>query len=135
MQDVEEFIWSLPAQEKKVLRHLRSLILNLDPRLQEKLSYGVPYYFHHRRICFLWPNSAQPCYMNLKEPPEEKITLGLCYGNLLSNVQGLLVRENRKQVYTLAFTSIQEINDSVIREIIQEAILVDDEFGKKRKKR
>jgi hypothetical protein len=37
-------------------------------------------------------------------------------------------------VYTINFTSAAEINDQVIREIILEAVLVDDQFQTRKKK-
>jgi uncharacterized protein YdhG (YjbR/CyaY superfamily) len=134
MQEVADLIAELPGEEKLITKRLRSLILGTDPRLQEKLSYGVPYFFHHRRICFLWPASLFPCGSK-PNPVDVKVILGLCYGNLLSNEQGLLIADNRKQVYLINFTSAKEIDDRLITEIIQEAIMVDDEFGNKKKKR
>ena len=132
MQEVEDLIASLPKDERIIAKRLRSIILDTDPHLQERLSYGVPYFFHHRRICFLWPTSLVPC--GFTKPVEEKVTLGLCYGNLLSNEQGLLIADNRKQVYIIKFSDPSQINDQAIREIIQEAVLVDEEFGKNKKK-
>ena len=134
MQDVETLIAELPSDERTIVKRLRALILDVDPRIQEKLSYGVPYFFHHKRICFVWPTSCLPCgYDTAKD--DTKVTLGLCYGNLLSNEQGLLLQEGRKQVFVIKYTSPKEIDEKAVREIIQEAVLVDDEFNKKKKKR
>lgn len=125
MQEVEDLIATLPNDEMIIVKRLRSIILDTDPHIQEKLSYGVPYFFHHRRICFLWPASLIPCGYSKTPPPKEKVSLGMCYGNLLSNDQGLLESDNRKQVYVIRFTTASEINEKAIREIIQEAVLVD----------
>lgn len=40
--------------------------------------------------------------------PGEKpaVTLGMCYGHLLSNAQGLLLSGSRKQVYVLPIRSL-----------------------------
>ena len=56
------------------------------------------------------------------------VSLGFCYANLLSNVQGLLLKEGRKQVYIVRFSSISEIDEKLLLEIIQEALIVDDLF-------
>jgi hypothetical protein len=135
MNEVTDLIAGLPDDERVISERLRTLILEAEPRLQEKLSYGVPYFFHHRRVCFIWPVSLIPAGYAPKEPLKTKVTLGLCYGNLLSNEQGLLEKGNRKQVYTIGFTSIADINDQAIHEIILEAALVDDQFKKTKKKR
>ena len=124
MQDVQDFIESLPKDERLIVRHLRDLILLAEPRVIEKLSYGVPYFSRHRRLFFLWPASALP---NAQES-ESKVTLGFCYGNLLSNEQGLLKREGRKQVLTVAFSSLRDINDRQISEVLREAVMVDAQF-------
>jgi hypothetical protein len=134
MNAVPDLINDLPDDERTIAVRLRALILESEPRLQEKLSYGVPYFFHNRRVCFIWPASLIPAGYS-KELISTKVTLGLCYGNLLSNDQGLLEKGDRKQVYTLSFTSPNEINDQVIREIILEAVMVDDQFKKTNKKK
>lgn len=126
--DVDEFIAGLDSSERTIVSRLRKLILDTDPRLQEKLSYGVPYFYHHRRVCFIWPASHFPCSEDKRKEYPEKVQLGFCYGNLLSNEQGVLLAEGRKQVYLLKFTSPSEINDQIIREIVMEAVMIDDNF-------
>lgn len=130
MEDVEDFIAGLEGDEKIIVTRLRSLILDTDPRIREKLSYGVPYFFHHRRICFLWPVSHLPCSMDERRLVSEKVHFGFCYGNLLSNEQNLLLAEGRKQVYLIKFTTPSEIDERLVREIIHEAVLLDDTFKK-----
>lgn len=132
MPEIEDFIEGLPRVEKLIVKRLRQLVADCDPRLQEKLSYGVPCFFRHRSILFLWPASHVPYGLPRKRPTG--VTLGFCYGNRLSNDQGLLLKENRKQVYIITFHSLEEINEPVIREIIQEAILLDETFAKKKRK-
>jgi uncharacterized protein YdhG (YjbR/CyaY superfamily) len=134
MEDVEDFIAELPADEKLIVKRLRSIILETEPRLQEKFSYGVPYFFHNRRVCFIWPISHLPPGYTVPAEEKTKVTFGLCYGNLLSNDQGLLLKEGRKQVYVIKYTSVKEIDEQAVREIIQEAALIDEGFKKKKKK-
>lgn len=133
MKDVAGFIADLPGTERLITSRLRTIILESDPRLQEKLSYGVPYFFHHRRICFLWPVSHLPPRYSLWPENQSKVTLGLCYGNLLSNEQGILQKEGRKQVYMIRYSSLNEIDETAVREIILEAVLIDEAFKKKKK--
>jgi hypothetical protein len=132
MKTVEDFVAALPRDEKIIVNRLRSLILETDPRIQEKLSYGVPYFFRHRRICFLWPASAIPYESGKVKERTSKVDFGFCYGNQLSNEQGLLLAEGRKQVYVIRLSSFSEIDEQAFQEIIQEAVLLDKEFGKKK---
>ena len=131
MRDVENFIDSLPKGERVILKWLREKIISADDRISEKLSYGVPYFIRNRRMFFLWPASAIPRHYE-KQHGAPQVTFGFCYGNLLSNAQGLLVDEKRKQVFTIPIYSIAEIPEQPLRETINEAILVDDQFKKKK---
>jgi hypothetical protein len=83
-------------------------------------------------LFFLWPASAIPCHRKETAPPP-KVTLGFCYGNLLSNVQDILSGEGRKQVYTFGVSSLATIDEQLLCEVLYEAILVDDQFFKKNK--
>jgi hypothetical protein len=133
MKEVESLLAELTGDEKIIVSRVRNLILDNDPRIGERLSYGVPYFFHQRAICFLWPISKQPKNYPLPAPGREKVTLGFCYGNLLSNDQGLLQLENRKQVSVIKLYSPRDIQEQKFREIIQEAIMIDDQFAKQKK--
>lgn len=134
MQDVEEFIENLPRDERVILKRLRALIIQAEPRITERLNYGVPYFSRHKRLFFLWPASAVPCGEKYNPPPP-KVTLGFCYGNLLSNEQGLLMSEGRKQVYTINISSLADVNERSLSEIFLEAVLVDEQLHNKKKKK
>lgn len=136
MQEVDEFIINLPKDEQVILKRLRALIFQAEPRITEKISLGVPYYSRHRRLFFLWPASAVPCPQMLdKKPAPPKVTLGFCYGNLLSNAQGLLISEGRKQVYTIKISSLSNIDEKLLSEVLNEAVLIDDQFFRKKNKK
>ncbi len=121
---VERMIESLPEEERKIVQFLCHLIQEATPTLQEKLSYGVPYFSGKRRICFIWPSSVPL-------GPKAGVMLGLCKGYLLSNEQRLLQSEGRKEVYAITFHHEKEIPAPLIAEIIREAILVDQTGFKK----
>jgi hypothetical protein len=125
--DIDDFIANLPTDERVIVSKLRALLFGADPRFREKLSYGVPYFSRNRRVCFLWPASAP------SGPTNAKVSFGFCYANLLSNAQGLLLEEGRKQVYIARFSSINEINEKLLLEIIHEALIIDDMFMPKKK--
>ena len=58
--------------------------------------------------------------------------MGFCYGNLLSNDQGLLQQENRKQVSTISINTLADINERLLREIVNEALIADAQFFSKK---
>ena len=126
--DWNEFSQALPREERFIFQRLRDIVLETEPRLMETKSYGVPYYSRHKRICFIWPVSAPdaPKAKNQKDDGT-LVTLGFCYGNLLSNVQGLLLAEERKQVYIIRLRSLKDLQaiEKQVAEILNEAVLLD----------
>ena len=130
--NIDEVIGNLPKEEQMIVKRLRAIILDCLPTATEKNMYGIPFYSHHRLICFIWPPSI---YLGSKKPTvrKEGVTLGFQYGNLMSNEEGLLLKENRKQVYCMYFRSVKEIQDEQIRPLLYEAELVDEGFGKKKR--
>lgn len=136
MKTVDEAMLSLPKSELAMVKRLRALIHECLPEAKEepKFGLGVPYYSRHRQICFIWPSSYS-------WSPKSKdtavkagmVTLGFCYGNLMSNDEGLLDAEGRKQVYCMYFKSVNEMNEDQIRALLFEADLLDKSFKKKKK--
>lgn len=120
IEDIDEFLAGLPREEQVITKFLRSIILDCDPHIQEKLAYGVPYFFRNRRICFIWPHSAP------YGPKDTLVSLGFCYGYQLSNEQNILLKEGRTQVSIVKYASLSSINQKTVHEILQEALLVDD---------
>lgn len=119
-----EFFASLTAAEQAIVSRLRSIVLDTFPDFTEKISYGVPYYFHNTRVCFIWPASVRP-------GPPSGVQFGLCRGYLLSNDRGLLAMNGRKQVATVTFHSVEEIDEQALRELIDEAVLIDEQCARR----
>jgi hypothetical protein len=133
METVDDFIFALSKSEQVIVKQLRDLIFEAEPRIQEKLSYRVPYYFLRRRICFLWPESVMPGRTHKRKIPT--VTLGLCYGSSLSNAEGLLISGGRKQVCTIDIHSPSDIVIPKLLDVLHEAILLDEWSERKKSKR
>ena len=127
--DWSEFARALPREERLIFQRLRHLVLETEPRLKEIKNYGVPYYSRNKRVCFIWPVSAPdaPKAKNQKDDGT-LVSLGFCYGNLLSNEQGLLLAEGRKQVYIIRLRTLNELAsmENQISEILREAVILDE---------
>ncbi len=128
MQSIEAFFYDLPESERTICFRLRDIILQAAPDFEELFSYGVPYYFRNRRVCCIWPASA-------KGGPKRGVFLGICHGNLLSNEQGIIEMGDRKQFGLIRYYAASEIQEEVILEILQEAILVDGELKRIKRNR
>ena len=57
LRDIDDFLSYISTEELKVVELLRRIIFDCIPNCEEKLSYNVPFYCRHSRICFIWPAS------------------------------------------------------------------------------
>lgn len=128
-RSIDEIVESLPGEERVIVNRLRTLILECLPTATEKNLYGAPFYTHHRMICFIWPPSIYWASKN-RSLKVKGVTLGFCQGNLMSNEDGILLKENRRKMLCMYFKSIKEIRDKEIRALLLEADLIDQSFRK-----
>jgi len=120
MQSIDDFFHDLPREEKSIALRLREIILRAAPDFKEEFSYSVPYYFRHRRVTCIWPASSAG-------GPRMGVFIGFCRGNQMSNEQGIIEMGNRKRFGLIRYYDVKEINEEVLMELLQEAIMVDEE--------
>jgi hypothetical protein len=63
------------------------------------------------------------------------VILGFCRGHLLSNANGLLQGRGRKEVWDVYYLHPSQIDPDAIRETLMEAILLDEEIARKKKRK
>jgi hypothetical protein len=133
---IEDMLATLPKAERVIVDRLRNLIRECLPKALEKEFYGlgIPFYRHHRLICYVWPSSV--LWETDKPDPKKKgvVTLGFSQGYKMSNDEGLLLAEGRKQVYNMYFRNLSEIDDNVVSGLLFEAGMIDDVFGELKRK-
>lgn len=125
-KDFDSFYEDLLLSEKSICLRLRELLLTNFPELREKFGYGVPYYWRHSRICFMYPASFPYSGM------EAGMAFGFVRGHLLSNEQGLLDFGERKEVAYIRLLSEKDIREELLLEILHEAVLLDEELAKRK---
>lgn len=133
---VDEALLKLPREERVMMQRLRAIIRECLPKASEQAYYGlgVPFYRHNRLICFIWPPSIFWGPKRSKETQEAKgLALGFCQGNLMSNEEGHLLAEGRKQVYCMYFHKLGDINEPLIRSLLFEAGMIDEGFRRKKR--
>jgi len=128
MQSIDEFFYDLPRDEKAIALRLREIILQAAPDFKEEFSYGVPYYFRHRRVTCIWPASSAG-------GPRKGVFIGFCRGNEMSNEQGIIEMGNRKRFGLIRYYDVKEIKEDILMEILQEAIMVDEKIWELKRKR
>lgn len=125
-KDFDAFYEMLLPSEKGICLRLRELIQDHFPHLREKFGYGVPFYHQHSRICFMYPASFPGSGRT------EGVAFGLNRGYLLSNAQGLLDLGSRKEVAYIHLLTPKDIREEPLLEILNEAIIVDQELYKRK---
>lgn len=125
-ENVDEFLDYLPEQERAIVEYLREIIFDCMPDCAEKLSYNVPYYFRHRRICFIWPSAVPWGKVKL-----DGVQIGFCNGHLLQDDLGYLEKGSRKQVYSKTFMNIADVDVDLLKVYIFEAAVVDEELRRR----
>jgi hypothetical protein len=109
-----EFITNYPdSGTRAIMEYLDQLILQ-NPGTSSKLRFKIPFYYRYSWVC----------YMN----PLKSGGLELCFlrGQELSNEQGILDAKDRKMVAGITLKPDEKVPETSIREIIQEALLLDE---------
>jgi len=122
MSDILDWMYLDDGNQRDVLLYFHNLLTH-EMNLQAKIRFKIPFYYGRTWICYLNP---------LKNG---KIELVFIRGNELSNDQNILNHKDRKQVSGVEFENLQEIRKSLIMDVIQEAILLDETqaYASKRK--
>ncbi|HEV8511925.1 MAG TPA: DUF1801 domain-containing protein [Cyclobacteriaceae bacterium] len=135
--DIDDMIANLPRNEQVLVKKLRALIIECLPQATEKTYYEwrIPFYSRNRLICFIWPPSvsSEPG-VNKEKQKAKGVTLGFNQGKLMSNEDGVLLAEGRKQVYVMYFKKLDDIDEARVRALLFEAAMIDEQFVKKKKK-
>lgn len=126
-KSLEEFFDHLPPRELQLVHALRDIVLNSIPNVREKLSYNVPYYSRHQRICFIWPASVP-----WGKEQQDGVLFGFCNGHLLPDELNYLDRGNRKQVYTRTFTNTDQVDSDILKAYLADALSVDEQLRKQK---
>ena len=122
---VDEFLDSLPPGELKLVAFLRGLVFEAIPDCKEKLAYSVPFYYRRSRIVFIWPAFIPWGAVG------KGVALGFCRGAELCNLDPT----GKKAIGRKVFQSVKEINQTEIKHLLYEAVLLDEKhFKSKRKK-
>lgn len=120
---IGDFLDYLPENELEIVEELRRIVYECIPDVKEKLSYNVPYFSRKRRICFIWPASVPWGNVSL-----DGVQFGFANGYLLNDDLNYLEKGNRKQVYTKTYHSADEVDASILRSYIFEALSIDENF-------
>ena len=122
MSAVEIFIDEAEEPPRSIMIFLHELLTN-KLGLKPKIRYKIPFYDSKTWICYLNPRK------------DTSVELAFIRGNELSNAQGLLEPNGRKQIMGINFTSLKDIPYESLMEVLLEAIELDDSTPYKSKRK
>jgi len=122
---IEEFLDYLIEDELEIVLFLRKIILECMPDCKEKLAYNVPFYYRHSRICYIWPASVPLGKF------EKGVAIGFCKGDSYLDETFEITKFASKQT----FNSVEEIDVALLKQQIYEAVLVDNQIVKARRRK
>ena len=120
MNAVSLFIAEQPEVNRAILKRLQHIILASAPQLEEKISYRIPFYYYFGRLCYL-------------NPHRRGVDIGFCRGFELSDEQEMLEAKDRTEVKTITYGTVAAIAERPLREILQEALLLNEWHYRHRK--
>jgi len=120
MSAPENYIYSAPEKYRELLYRLREILLNASPHIAEKIAYMVPFYKHFGMLCYIAHG-------------KRGVEVGFWRGNELSNEQGVLIADGRKIVRSLVYEKTEDLDENILLEIVQEAMLLNEQRMKKKK--
>ena len=110
MNPAEEYIVSREEPYRSILLHLKAVIETIIPEVQMKYKWGIP--------CFY--SGKQPiCYLNASYKGKFVDIAFWNSAHLTKHVE-LMYAENRKVVKSFRYVSLEEINDTILMEVLQE---------------
>jgi hypothetical protein len=113
MTDIENLIYQFEGQQRTVMLHFHKLLTN-EYNLTSKITFKCPCYYGKSWICYLKPTKRN------------SIELTFFRGNELSNDQGILKNNGRKQLLSIEIDKIDNIPEIALKEILHEALLLDN---------
>lgn len=122
MNASEKYIEDAPEKYRETLYVLRAIILNSSPFIEEKIAYTVPFFKHFGMLCYIAHG-------------KRGVEVGFWRGNELSNEQGALTNDERKIVRSLVYQKADEIDEQILMEVLQEAMMLNEEKHKATKRK
>ena len=120
MKAVDNYIYNAPEKYRDLLCRLREILLNSSPYIDEKIAYQTPFYKHFGMLCYIAHG-------------KRGVEVGFWRGHELSNEQGVLIADGRKIVRSLVYEKTEDLDENILLEIVQEAMLLNEQRMKKKK--
>ncbi len=112
MNPAEEYILDQSEPFKSIILHIRMVIERILPDVELKYKWNIP--------CF-YIGKSPICYINASHK-KQFVDLGFWNSAHLTKHLDKMVSEKRKVVKSLRYRALEEIDDSVLKEVFLEAL-------------
>ncbi|RKN79805.1 DUF1801 domain-containing protein [Ulvibacterium marinum] len=114
MNPAENYILNQPEPYRSILLHLQSVIEHTVPGIDLKFKYRIPFYYIEGRPF---------CYLN---HTKDYIDVGFWNAAHLTIHLEHMTTAGRKVMRSLRYRSLEEIDDTILTEVLQDAYQVRD---------
>jgi hypothetical protein len=119
---ISAFLYSLTSKQAAIVHCLHDLIME-TPAMELKRRWNLPFYYRKSWIC----------YFNILR--NGNVEWAFTRGKELSNEDQWLEARGRKQIYSVNFASVSDIDMQLAKTTFQEALLLDEHVTYSVKKR
>ena len=127
IRNIVELYDLLPEDERLIVDVLRAIIRETLPDYcREKISYNVPFYYGNKGICIVWPSTIP------RGGIRKGVLFGFWYGCRLVDEDRFLSHGTNKQIFYKIYQTVEEIDETAIKKLLNEAIRIDRGFKKAR---
>ena len=123
MKPAEEYILNQSEPYRSIVLHLQMVIERTLPNVELKYKWNIP--------CF-YVRKSPICYVNVSQK-KQFVDLGFWNSAHLTKHLDILVSEKRKVVRSLRYTSLEDVDDVVLTDVLKEAFSVRNDGFYKRK--
>jgi len=111
MKPAEEYIFRQPEMYREILLHIVAVVEQELKDTELLFKWGIPYFYYKKKpFCYLAPNHKR-----------KFVDVGFAKGFQLLKNQESLVDENRNTVKSLRYTTLEGIDNSILKSVIEEA--------------
>lgn len=115
MNPAENYILSQPEPFRSILLHLQSVIEQTVPEVDLKFKYKIPFYYLQGKPY---------CYLNQSK---NYVDLGFWNAAHLTVHLEHMTTAGRKIMRSLRYTSLKEIDHTILEEVLKDAYSIKDE--------
>lgn len=112
MKPAEEYILNQQEPYRSILLHLQMVIEQTLPTFELQYKWRIPCYY---------VGKSPICYLNAS-PKKQFVDVGFWNGAHLTKHLDALVSEKRRVVKSLRYSSLNDIDDAVLKAILQNAL-------------